>query len=97
MADVIGKSTALHLAQMLGQLLPRMPWRPECATCIRAAKARIRAYEVQVANAQRSAEPVPDAPPPADVAQAVTWQAGEPVCFGCYVVDGSDGQPVSAP
>src|SRR5580704_6868509 len=60
LAQVIGETVALHLAQMLGQVLARMPYLGECARCIRSAKLGIRAYEVKVANAQQAAEPVPE-------------------------------------
>jgi bacterioferritin-associated ferredoxin len=90
LAQVIGETVALHLAQMLGQVLARMPYLGECARCIRSAKLGIRAYEVKVANAQQAAEPVPERPAPPEVARAVTWQDGEPVCFGCYRLDGPE-------
>ena len=72
LAQVIGESTALHLAEMLGQLLPQMPWRPDCFFCLLRAKKLVRDYQVAVAVAQKAGEPVPDPPAPPSVARAVT-------------------------
>jgi hypothetical protein len=72
LAQVIGETVALHLAQMLGQLLPQMPWQPECWFCVADARQRVRAYQVLVQTAQQAGEPVPDAPDPPAVAKAIT-------------------------
>src|ERR1700729_4072863 len=42
LAQVIGETVALHLAQMLGQPLPQMPWQPECWFCVADARQRVR-------------------------------------------------------
>jgi hypothetical protein len=73
LAQVIGETVALHLAQMLGQLLPSMPWQPECYFCSAGARTMVRAYQVAVANAQQAGEPVPPQPDPPAVAKCMTW------------------------
>jgi bacterioferritin-associated ferredoxin len=73
LARVIGETVAVHLAQMLGQLLPRMPWRSDCYFCVAQARTLVRDYQVAVQNAQQAGEDVPEAPPPPEVTQAVTW------------------------
>jgi bacterioferritin-associated ferredoxin len=72
LAQVIGETVALHLAQMLGQLLPQMPWREDCYFCIVSARQMVRAYQVAVTTAEQAAEPVPDPPAAPQVARAVT-------------------------
>lgn len=71
-AQVIGETVALHLAQMLGQLLPSMPWQPECYFCVTEARTMVRAYQVAVANAQQAGEPVPPRPAPPEVGKSIT-------------------------
>jgi hypothetical protein len=73
LAKVIGESVAVHHAQMLGQLLPRMPWRPDCYFCVAGAKMTVRDYEVKVANAQAAGEDNPEPPAAPEVTQAVTF------------------------
>jgi hypothetical protein len=73
LAQVIGETVAAHLAQMLGQLLPRMPWRPDCHWCVADARAQVHAYQLSVQAAQQAAEDNPEPPPPPTVRQAVTW------------------------
>ena len=73
LAQVIGESVAVHLAQMLSQLLPQMPWQPDCFFCVSAARSVVRAYQVAVQNAQQAGEDVPDPPAPPGVGKAVTW------------------------
>lgn len=72
-AKLLGESVAMHLAGMLGQLLPQMPWQPECFFCVSAARAAVRAYQVAVANAQQAGEDVPEAPAPPGVAKGLTY------------------------
>jgi len=72
-AKLLGQAVAVELAQMLGQLLPQMPWQPECFFCVSAARQQVRAYQVQVANAQQAGEPNPEPPPPPGVAKGITW------------------------
>lgn len=72
-AKLLGETTAAALAGMLGQMLPQLPWQPNCYFCIVAARQQVRDYQVQVANAGKAGEGVPDAPAPPAVAQAVTW------------------------
>jgi bacterioferritin-associated ferredoxin len=71
-AKLLGQAVAVELAQMLGQLLPQMPWQPDCFFCVTAARSMVRAYQVQVANAQQAGEDVPEPPPPPGVAKAIT-------------------------
>jgi bacterioferritin-associated ferredoxin len=71
-AKLLGEAVAMHLAGMLGQLLPQMPWQPDCFFCVSAARSMVRAYQVQVANAQQAGEPNPEPPPPPGVAKGIT-------------------------
>lgn len=72
LADVIGQTVALHLGQMLSQLLPAMPWQPECFFCLIGAKQLVRDMQVKCANAVAAGEDQPELPPPPQVARAVT-------------------------
>ncbi len=86
LAEVVGETVALHSAGLLGELLARMPpARPECFYCVADARRAVRAYEVACKNATQAGEPVPDAPPPPAVAQAITWVphgvASVPACW----------------
>lgn len=58
LADIIGQAVALHV----GQILTQMPWQPSCIVCVHAAKGEEYIYQVDVANAQAAAEPLPDEP-----------------------------------
>jgi bacterioferritin-associated ferredoxin len=71
-AKLLGQAVAIELAQMLGQLLPQMPWREDCYFCIVSARQMVRAYQVAVTTAEQAAEPVPDPPAAPQVARAVT-------------------------
>jgi hypothetical protein len=80
LAKLIGESVALHLGQLLGQLVPQVlqaaqqiVQHTECLFCVLAARKLVAAYQVAVANAAAAAEPVPDLPPQPQVARAVTW------------------------
>lgn len=72
LAKVIGESVALHLGELLGQLLPAMPWQPDCFFCLLSAKRLVRDYQVAIANAQAAGEEVPEPPAPPSVSRAVT-------------------------
>lgn len=72
LAKLIGESVALHLSELLGRLLPQMPWQPNCYFCMVAARQAVRAYQIQAQNAVQAGEPVPEMPAPPEVAQAVT-------------------------
>lgn len=94
---------------MLGQLLPRMPWRPDCYFCVAGAKTVVRGYEVLVQNAQAAGEPNPEPPAVPQVGQSVTWQpvtqlaqgplgpvpvsVSVPVCFAHVTVQQDMPQP----
>ena len=78
---MLGRLIATDLAAMLGELLPRMPWQPDCEPCVVSAARAVRAYEVLCANALAAGEDAPAAPEPPRVGQACTWQDGRPVCF----------------
>ena len=73
LAQVIGQSVALHLGELLGQLLPQMPWQPECFFCLVAAKQLVKDYQVLVANAQAAGEDNPPPPAPPGVNRASTY------------------------
>lgn len=72
LADVIGQAVALHLGQLLGQLLPAMPWQPDCLFCLIAAKKTVHDHQVAIANAQAAGEDMPELPPAPTVNRAVT-------------------------
>lgn len=72
LAQVIGQAVALHLGELLGQLLPAMPWQPDCFFCLLGAKKTVRDYQVLLANAQAAGEGVPDPPAAPSVNRAVT-------------------------
>lgn len=72
MAQLIGGAVALHLGQLLGQLLPQMPWQPDCFFCLIAAKKTVHDHQVAIANAQAAGEDMPELPPPPGVNRAVT-------------------------
>jgi hypothetical protein len=72
-AKLLGQSVAVELAAMLGQLLPAMPWQPECFFCVQAAKTMVRGYQVAVAVAEKAGEPLPGQPAPPQVAKGITW------------------------
>jgi hypothetical protein len=72
LADLIGASAALHLGQLLAQLLPQMPWQPDCFFCLLAAKKLVHDHQVAVANASAAGEDMPQLPPAPAVNRAVT-------------------------
>ena len=73
LAQVIGETAALRLAEMLGELLPGMPWNPGCLFCVLAAKQAARDYQAACMNAAQAGEPQPEPPAEPQIAQAVTW------------------------
>lgn len=72
LAKVIGESVALHLGQLLGQLLPAMPWQPDCFFCLLSAKQVVKGHQVAIANAQAAGEEMPALPGAPSVNRAVT-------------------------
>lgn len=72
LANIIGQATALHLAQMLGQMLPQMPWQPDCFFCVLAAKQLVHGHQVACANAVQAGEDQPDLPPAPQVSRGIT-------------------------
>lgn len=72
LAQLIGQSVALHLADMLGQLLPQMPWQPDCLFCLLTAKKTVKDHQVAVANASTAGEDMPPLPDAPTVNRAVT-------------------------
>jgi bacterioferritin-associated ferredoxin len=91
LAQVIGQSAAVHLGELLRQLLPQLPLQPDCCLCVQAARRTVREYEARVANAQAAAEPVPDPPEAPAIGRSVTWipygGASVPACW-----EHADGQ-----
>lgn len=73
LANLIGQTVAAHLAQMLGQILPQMPWHPACVLCVQVCKQAEQAYQTAVDVAMKAAEPTPEMPEVPQIAQAVTW------------------------
>lgn len=89
LAEVIGGTVAVHVAQLLGPVLQRLvdvQDQPACIVC--AVKAK-REHETALANARAAAEPEPGAP---TVRQSFTTGARGPVCWGC-LDPGRDGIP----
>ena len=73
LADVIGQAVALHLAQLLPQMLAGQPWQPACVVCAMVRKqaelawraqveAIVAEYRVAVENAKAAAEEQPPEP-----------------------------------
>lgn len=83
LAKVIGESVALHLAGLLGQLLPQMPWQPVCLPCAARAWRAAKDWEVAARNAAAAAEPPPEKP---DMTAGQSFTAGlrGPVCWSCF-------------
>lgn len=72
LAGVIGQTVAAHLGQMLSQLLPQMPWQPDCFFCVLAAKQLVQAHQAACANAAQANEAQPELPPAPQVGRAIT-------------------------
>jgi hypothetical protein len=72
LAHVIGETVALHLARLLGELLPQVQGRGECFFCVLAAKQLVQAHQVAVVNAQAAGEEPPAMPEPPGVARGIT-------------------------
>jgi hypothetical protein len=84
LAQLIGQSTAYHLAQLLEPVLAAIaPRRHMCIVCTAKLKAEAAAYEVALANAVAAAEPQP-AEPDTRVAESFTDGARGPVCWACF-------------
>jgi hypothetical protein len=97
LAEVIGKTAALHLAQVLQpalQAIAQAQVQPGCFFCVMAHKQAGHALQVAMLNAQAAAEePPPEAELPA-IQQAMTWMPVEraqgqppvnvPVCYGHF-------------
>jgi hypothetical protein len=99
-AQVIGQSVAVHLAQllapfmeavpgMLASLAERVQQRDACLMCASRVKAAGREYDLAVTNANAAAEPPPPEPD-LRVAHSFTTGARGPVCWPCYD-PGKDG------
>ena len=89
LADVIGESAALHLAEIIGPLLEHIAttqYRPACIVCAAAAKRAEKAHKVAIANANAAAEDGPEVPD-LGVTESFTEGARGPVCWGCYDPD----------
>lgn len=88
LANVIGQAVAVHLAQVLGQILPQLrPQGTACLFCAIEAKRVLAAYQVACENAQAAAEDIPQPPQP-PIQQAFTWSP---------VASGPNVPPVAAP
>lgn len=95
LAQVIGQSVALHLAQLLApgieqliKVASQVQPQPACVLCVQECKQAEAAWQVAAQNAMQAAEPepAPFAAPP--IAQAVTWMpigqppVAVPLCYG---------------
>lgn len=86
LAEVIGGTVALHVAQLLAPVLQRLvdvQERYACLVCVAKAK---RDYRVACANASAAAEPEPSVKASA-IRQAFTDGARGPVCWECFDPD----------
>lgn len=84
LAEVVGGTVALHLAQLLGPVLQRLvdvQERPACIVCARKAKS------VAVANARAAAEDEAEAEAMPGISQSFTAGARGPVCWSCFDPD----------
>lgn len=66
-AQVIGESVALHLGQLLGQMVA------SCYFCLADAQQVITGHSVAIRNAQAAGEPLPDVPAAPVVNRSVTF------------------------
>lgn len=92
LAEVIGGTVALHVAQLLAPVLQRLvdvQERYACLVCTAKAKSE---HAVAVANAQAAAEPEPKVPA---IRQAFTDGARGPVCWECFDPDKDSIEPES--
>ncbi len=80
MAMVIGESVALHLAKLLGELLPKLTTNPACEACTGRHKLAARELEIDARNAKAAAEPEPERELPL-IRQAFTQQDGRWTCY----------------
>jgi hypothetical protein len=106
---ILGRTIAVELAGMLGQLLPRMPWQMSCMFCVLAAKQVVRDHEIACQNALAAGEEPPALPEPPAVAMAITQVgmlqtapgglpagvAPVPVCWDHVQIPGVDGPRMS--
>lgn len=92
LADIIGQTVALHLANVLGPMLQQVQAQPACVICVQGHKQAAKAHDVAVANAAQSAEEPPEVQLP-PIMPAVTWMPltapGQPpqvlpVCYGHF-------------
>lgn len=86
LADIIGQSAALHLAEVIGPLLEHIATiqlRPACLVCAASMKRAEREHQIAVANARAAAEPAPE-PPEAMATESFTEGARGPVCWSHY-------------
>jgi hypothetical protein len=89
LADVIGQSAALHLAEVIGPLLEHLATsqhRPGCIVCAARAKRAERAHKIAIANANAAAEDGPEVPD-LGVTESFTEGRRGPVCWGCFDPD----------
>lgn len=92
LAEVIGGTVAVHLAQLLGPVLQRLvdvQERYACIVCACRAKVAEREHEVAVANAVAAAEQLPEKPA-VKINQSFTDGMRGPVCWDCFD-PGEDG------
>ena len=84
LAEVIGGTVAVHVAQLLGPILQRLVDVQERYACLMCTARVKREHAVAVANARAAAEPEPA---PGKINQAFTDGCRGPVCSVCFDPD----------
>lgn len=84
LAEVIGGTVAIHLAQLLAPVLQRLVDVQERYACLMCTARVKREHTVAVANALAAAEPEPK---PGKINQSFTDGARGPVCWECFDPD----------
>lgn len=69
LAQVIGQAVALHLAQVLPQIMAQMPWQPACVLCVSEHKNAEAGYLAKLGDTPVEDRPPFEGPP---IAQAIT-------------------------
>jgi hypothetical protein len=86
LAEVIGGTVAVHVAQLLGPVLQRLVDVQERYACIVCTEKAKRELIIAVANARAAAEPEPAVRAGA-IRQSFTEGARGPVCWECFDPD----------
>ena len=70
LAQIIGQAVALHLSQVLQEMLPQLPWQTACLACVHAHKLAEARYLEQYGALPEADRPPFTGPP---IQQSMTW------------------------